>query len=62
MAAEQLVKRILWVAECAGCGERVEVASSPPRERFCMKCGAWVPYKQVDWAGPSTIGGESNGG
>jgi ribosomal protein L32 len=49
---EKLVKRIIWVSKCPKCGESVEKDKNPPRERLCMKCNIWVPYKEESFIGP----------
>lgn len=50
MSYERLIKRTVYVAECA-CGERDVKGDNPPRERMC-KCGQWVPYIEQSYVGP----------
>lgn len=52
MAVEYLVKRTLWIAKCAQCGEAVERTENAPRERRCMKCDVWVPFEEISYIGP----------
>lgn len=51
MAFEHQVKRTLYVAVCE-CGNSVQVADSPPRERLFPCCGKWVPFEEVSYVGP----------
>lgn len=53
---EILVKRTIFVARCEKCGDSVEKAEDPPKERFCGTCGVWVPYEAVSYTGPSLSG------
>jgi hypothetical protein len=48
MAVEHIhmVKRTLWVSKCPGCGDQVERADNPPRERYCNACKQWVPFAE----------------
>lgn len=52
MSVEYLVKRTLWVSECPSCGDRVEKADNPPRERQCRVCKVWVPFVATSYVGP----------
>lgn len=56
MTVEHLVKRTIYVAQCA-CGERDVKDDHPPRERQC-KCGKWVTYAEESFTGPSTFDGK----
>lgn len=47
----QLVRRTLYISQCPTCESREERAESPPRERFCQKCGTWVPFVAESYTG-----------
>lgn len=47
------VKRTIHVSQCKECGGREIVESNPPKERLCVVCNKWVPYKEVSYTGPS---------
>lgn len=53
MSHEILIKRTIHVAKCEICGEQDIREDNPPKERFCFKCGKWVPYKEESYVGPS---------
>lgn len=55
MTVERLVKRTVYVAQCA-CGEKDVKDDNPPRERLCP-CGKWVTYEPQSWTGPDTLDG-----
>lgn len=52
MTHEYLVRRTIYVAKCEECGEQDVKDDNQPRERFCMKCGIWVPYIAQSYTGP----------
>ena len=54
MAVEHinLVKRTIWIAKCPECGDRTERTSGAPKERMCMACRVWVPFKEESYTGP----------
>lgn len=56
MSYEVLIKRIIYVAKCDGCGGSEEKTENPPRERWCTQCSKWVPYKEESFTGPSLDG------
>ena len=50
MAAERLIKRTVWEADCP-CGEKTMLESEPPKAKLC-KCGKWLDFKEVIAIGP----------
>lgn len=57
MAVEYIktVKRMLYVATCPKCGDRVEHTEKIAKERFCNACNIWVPFVEESYTG-SEIG------
>ena len=52
MSYEVQVKRTLYVAKCPVCGDTTENTEGHVREKYCMKCGIWVPYVEQTYTGP----------
>lgn len=53
MAVETVteVKRILYIAECPKCKDRVEQENNLSRERYCTTCHIWIPFIETSWTG-----------
>lgn len=46
------IKRTVWISQCPECTDRVVKTESAPRERLCMNCNLWVPFKEESYTGP----------
>jgi len=52
---KELVTRMIYVATCDSCQEKIIHTENYAKERYCKNCDKWVPFKEESYTGPELV-------